>query len=170
VIKYFLFAITALPIFIYCLQNVNGTGKKLKWPYFILAYIVLLAAIQFSSDSLRSSKLVYSICPLVLFLGSFLLNPRIKAVALRIGVFLGFISYSLYIIHRPVQNFMSLYIGNMNGIFIVILILIIIIPLAYVLEIMSGKLFRKSRKPDRSSLLFPSQSADHPIQGAGYDK
>jgi peptidoglycan/LPS O-acetylase OafA/YrhL len=152
VIKYLVFSIVSLPVFIYCLKGDHKASVKLNWLYLLIAYAVLLIALRTISDSLAASKIIYSICPPVCFLASRLLTVNIRSLLLRAGSFLGFISYSLYVVHYPIQHFLSFYLNASNGILVILIITGTILPLAYMLEWTSRWLFLSGKK--RQSLQF----------------
>lgn len=147
ILRYLIFSVVSLPIFIYCLLPADKPGKQLNWIYCLLCYAILLVLIQVSSDSLRSSKIIYSICAPFFYVISFLLVPAIKKILLQAGFFLGFISYSLYMIHYPLLHFLTTIVGNINGQVFLAIAVITIIPLAYALELITKRVFSKSRKP-----------------------
>jgi peptidoglycan/LPS O-acetylase OafA/YrhL len=134
-----------IPIFVYCLQEKTTERKPLSWIYLIVLYAILLAGIFFKSDSLKSSKMIYSVCAIVFFLISFTLTPAIRQILLKAGVFLGFISYALYMIHYPLVRFVGSHLGSFNCFLAVVLLVPCIIGIAYFLERASKAIFFRKK-------------------------
>jgi peptidoglycan/LPS O-acetylase OafA/YrhL len=166
VIKFLVFTIVALPIFAFCLQErpEKNNAAPLKWYYPAILYIVLLAGIRFFSHSLPSSKLVYSVAPIATLGLSFLMTARVRSVVLKLALFLGYISYSLYMIHYPIQIYISRYTEKLNGMAVLVVALIIILPLAWLGQKGSERIFSKghrgkSGKPKESVVPVVSETA-----------
>jgi len=151
VVKYLVFTVVALPIFSFCLQGrqdrtataPDRTTAPLKWYYLILAYILLLVGIRFFSHSLPSSKLVYSVAPIATLGLSFLMTAGVRSLVLKAALFLGYISYSLYMIHYPVQFFISRYTEKLNGVAVLLISLVVVVPLAYLGQKGSERMFSR---------------------------
>ena len=145
VIKYLVFTIVALPIFAFCLQarQEKSNAAPLKWYYLVFLYIFLLVGIRFFSHSLPSSKLVYSVAPIATLGLSFLATARVRSIVLKAGLFLGYISYSLYMIHYPMQFLISRYTGDLNGVAVLLVSLVVIVPLAYLGQKGSERIFSR---------------------------
>jgi peptidoglycan/LPS O-acetylase OafA/YrhL len=102
-------ACVATPLFIHILQtdlqrpcpvNQLGIGS------FAVAYLSLCGLTIFSSSSLPSSKVVYATVPLAACL-PFLLGSKLSVWPPRltsVSLFLGRISYALYVIHFPIMR------------------------------------------------------------------
>ncbi|MBD2297293.1 acyltransferase [Nostoc sp. FACHB-190] len=136
--KHFIVSCTIIPLFIYLINQEKtfpeaNKGIKWKWFLWITVYSVILI-FNFHSQSLLISKIIYAILPfLIIFILSLHKNKLISIhINQEFSLFIGQISYALYIIHTPVMyavNFLSLHLS-------IKISLSVIIPLifAYILE------------------------------------
>ncbi|HLZ89300.1 MAG TPA: acyltransferase family protein [Puia sp.] len=148
IIKCFIFSLVAIPLFTYCLSDRSRNKKQLKWYYLIGAYLLFVGLIQVYSRSMGSSKFIYLFCPPAFYLCAVLLDraAKIKALLLNIGGFLGNISYSLYIIHFPLLYIIGTIIGITRPVYFLPVALVTVIPLAWLLESITQRLFMSRGK------------------------
>ncbi|HVU96934.1 MAG TPA: acyltransferase [Puia sp.] len=104
--KDFLFALTAIPFFRYCLQDRAGARKaSILFPAGV--YLLLVTALVRQPDISRAAELVCIVLPpgivsVYHLLRTRWLKPYILPVVGRLGLIFGKYSYSLYIGHLPV--------------------------------------------------------------------
>lgn len=115
VVKYLLYGFIALPIFIYALQyeKKDQLLKEFKGKnmFQLASLALLLCGTIFFSISKMEKRLLYIVIPAVIFLYNFFrvsinLN-RLKVLIKELGIFLGKISYALYMIHFPTIIFFN---------------------------------------------------------------
>ena len=135
-LKYFIFAVFAIPFFRYALQ-IPPAGKKLKIGYFVIAHTVLVIAALIIRYMPLANTIIYSMFPYFYLLIGYAIN-KLKIARLlldfvnRVGNFTAKYSYSLYISHYTVLFAASKLIHNVP-LYIAVSIPPIII-LAYLLE------------------------------------
>ncbi|HVW97481.1 MAG TPA: acyltransferase family protein [Mucilaginibacter sp.] len=135
-LKYFIFAVFAVPFFRYCLQ-LPPAGKKIKMIYLVVAHVAfVIIAFTFRYMPLTNT-IVYSTFPYLYMAAGYVITAlglkqfvlsRIKTL----GTFLGKYSYSLYISHYTVLFVLSKVIPNV-AIYILVSLPVIAF-LAYCLE------------------------------------
>ena len=119
IIKYDLFAIVSLPLFIYA-NNSNISMKPtknnyLKYTLMFSVYLLSSFSLIYFSDSRMFAKIIYILLPIILLFAM----PFIKHIfkyfqtkLIQFSLYLGSISYGLYIIHFPMLILISNYIKN----------------------------------------------------------
>lgn len=112
-IKFIVFSITSVPLFILLLNNKRSTGKH-RLPVFIsLVFILSFSIILMAFDNLynKSSKTLYSIMPIIVlsltFISQVVVFIKYLATKYLIPFFslIGHYSYSIYLIHTPIIFF-----------------------------------------------------------------
>jgi peptidoglycan/LPS O-acetylase OafA/YrhL len=103
VIKYFIFALVSVPLFGYILKPVKFKFNDALGIQLVITFI-LIAVLQFYSVSSFYNRIIYSVLPFFAFIVLAFKNlfVRIHAEVSSYLVFLGEISYSLYVIHYPI--------------------------------------------------------------------
>ncbi|HEV8513118.1 MAG TPA: acyltransferase [Cyclobacteriaceae bacterium] len=139
VIKYLIFAFLSVPLFGYILKPVrlkfnNALGLQIS------ITLILITFLHFYSESSAYNKLIYSALPFAAFLVLGFKNffVRVYAVVSPSLVFLGGISYSLYVLHYPII-FLTLFFLT-NYLFLVILISL---PSVFLVCIFLEKIYQK---------------------------
>lgn len=126
VIKYLIFAIISVPFFGYIL-NPTTTTKSNNLIYFqIIINFFFIFILFYNSKSLFITKIIYSIFPFFTFIIGF--KYFISIILLKtkgIFIFLGDMSYSLYILHYPILFLIMYYLKDY--LFIIPFILMVII-------------------------------------------
>src|SRR5450432_2723878 len=135
-LKYLIFALTAVPVFRFCLQE-PPEGKRIKLIYLVPVYLIFGTMIFMNSDSGFAGKIFYSILPLMLILFIYLINKlklkeRFKKLIQRSGSIMGKYSYAIYITHFPILVLCTYYISNFY--FYLIVSLFAILIFSYLLE------------------------------------
>ncbi|MDQ0967619.1 peptidoglycan/LPS O-acetylase OafA/YrhL [Flavobacterium sp. W4I14] len=139
-IKYLLFAINALPIFVFFQRPTTGNIEFKKTDYMVLVIIVaihLFAVIAMLQDeSYRSrAKLAYSIAPVITLL-FFLKSMRHVARLIYTKIirpffsYFGNLSYPIYLLHFPIITFIY-YKFNFSLMFKIPLILLVTFVVSY---------------------------------------
>ena len=116
-LKYLLFALFAIPVFRYCLQEPEA-GKKIKWYYLLLPFLVIVYVVFQRPYITFKNWVLYSGLPIALMATCFgieLLHLKAKAVNFinATGQILGKYSYSIYISHYPVLFFCAVVFHNL---------------------------------------------------------
>lgn len=135
-LKYFIFAIFAIPFFRYCLQ-LPPSGKKIKMGYLVAIHCLMVyAALTIRYMPLKNA-LFYSTFPYLYMAAGYLIDlfkakdPVIKLIN-KVGAVTGKYSYSLYISHYPFVFIFSIFIHN------ILLYVLVTLPVvaftAYLLE------------------------------------
>lgn len=105
-LKYFIFAIFAIPFFRYCLQ-LPPSGKKIKMVYVVIPHVFfVICALTVRYMPLKNA-VVYSTLPYVYMGAGYLIDLfKLKEIVIKFmtksGAVLGKYSYSLYISHYTV--------------------------------------------------------------------
>lgn len=112
-LRYFFFAIAAIPLFRYCLQSPASEGTK-KWNNAGLfsIYVLLVATIFLHSHGQIITRILSSLLPLGLIFVFWLIRnswvkDKLATGANRLGAVLGRYSYALYLVHLPFLYFFS---------------------------------------------------------------
>jgi peptidoglycan/LPS O-acetylase OafA/YrhL len=139
VIKYFIFALVSIPLFGYILKPVLFKFNR-ALSIQLAVTMVLITVLHFYSESSFNNKIIYSVLPF----GAFIvlafkdLFVRVYAVVSPYLVFLGGISYSLYILHYPII-FLTLYFLQEY----LFLVLLISLPCIFLICIFIEKIYQK---------------------------
>jgi peptidoglycan/LPS O-acetylase OafA/YrhL len=137
--KYFLFALSTAPLFIYSIQHNFSQQRKpaisISSLHAFAAMILVFAGLYFFSHSRGIANVLYVALPLAAFI--FMLIPglvlRPNMMLKQCARFFGFISYSVYIIHFPMLVMLAYYTGSNYLLYAAIGIPLIVV-LAYLLE------------------------------------
>jgi peptidoglycan/LPS O-acetylase OafA/YrhL len=146
--SYYIAGLYLVPLFIYVLKKYSKTApvKKqfaIRHIYLVPVYVLNVWLLWQYSDSLRISKILYSVLPLVsvLLYSGLLINAgkwiynKVKTLIL----FIADISYPLYLVHMPTMYLVYHFLPNQKLIGMVLAV-IIVISVSYLFEVY---LFRK---------------------------
>lgn len=135
-LKYFIFAIFAIPFFRYCLQ-LPPSGKKIKIGYLVAIHCLLVYAALIIRYMPLKNAVFYSTFP-YLYMGAgymidlLKLKKRVLAFINKAGALTGKYSYSLYISHYPFVFVFSIFVHNI--LLYVLITLPVVAIIAYLLE------------------------------------
>lgn len=141
VVKYFIFSVFTIPLFLYCIKRdseILEKGYYFKKTHQVLSFLIVSYMIFFRSNSLMISKAVYIMLPLFfLVLGLFRTSfyAQLHSVYIKnAAVFLGRISYALYIIHFPIVLMINYFLPVKMYIVTIILTVVVVFVLSWFLE------------------------------------
>lgn len=137
--KHLIVGITVIPLLLHLVQKNNSSSKSsfgLNYIFvFVLVYAVLLMQLFATSNSLIMSKFFYASTPFFVLLVVRLINRSklLTSLFLSTSLFLGYISYALYLFHYPVF-YISGYLGG-SGMMTLFVLLPTVILMAYISEV-----------------------------------
>ncbi|HTH56784.1 MAG TPA: acyltransferase [Cyclobacteriaceae bacterium] len=139
VVKYLIFALVSIPLFGYILKPVKFKFNDAQVVQIVIT-ITLMTFLHFYSESSAFNKIIYSALPFgsFLVLGFKNLFIKVYAVVSPALVFLGGISYSLYVLHYPII-FLTLFFLT-DYLFLVVLISL---PSVFLVCIFLEKIYQK---------------------------
>jgi peptidoglycan/LPS O-acetylase OafA/YrhL len=139
VIKYFIFALVSIPLFGYILKPTKFKFNGVLGLQIVITF-ALIAFLHFYSLSSFYNKLIYSTLPFFSFivLGFKNFFVRVYAVISTSLVFLGEISYSLYILHYPIIFLTMFFLKDY-----LFLVLLISLPSTFLVCIFLEKFYQK---------------------------
>ncbi len=141
VVKYFVFSVFTIPLFLYCLNSkpISSSPKfALNATHKILSLILLIVLVMSFSSSLFINKIIYIVIPAIPLLFS-LAVPSEKFVFklnfLKVpAIFFGKISYAVYIIHFPIILLLNYYFPVRVNLLSILLTIIIVVTSSWFLE------------------------------------
>jgi peptidoglycan/LPS O-acetylase OafA/YrhL len=139
VIKYLIFALVSIPLFGYILKPVRFKFNNALSVQIVIT-LVLITFLQFYSESSFYNKLIYSTIPFFAFIVLAFKNffVRVYAAVSIYLVFLGGISYSLYILHYPIIFLTMFFLKDY-----LFLLLLISLPFIFLICIFLEKFYQK---------------------------
>ena len=107
VFKYFIFSIFSVPLFLFCINsktNDNSPTININNFHKFIAFVLVAGLVVLCSNSLLLSKLIYLLLPFIFFVLSLMgEQPKFNFSFLKSpALFLGKVSYAVYIIHFPI--------------------------------------------------------------------
>jgi len=132
-------SLLAAPIFIHVLNKTNNEAPAERPILFFLAgmYLILIFMLFLLSNADFNNKIIYSIVPAFYILSYYVFIKvdfnKINALLIKIGMYLGVISFSFYILHYPFLYLFSFKFHE-NQILGLLICVCIIFPLCFFLE------------------------------------
>jgi peptidoglycan/LPS O-acetylase OafA/YrhL len=147
VVKYIIFGSCSIPVFAYCTKTSNTINySRIPFKYLAAIMIVFIISLNYFSTSRPFSKLIYIgapfICTLfilfqnteILFRIKKLLKFKFKNIIIQLSLFIGKISFAIYICHYPIILMISFFFGIKYWWVSMPLTIVVCFSVAYFLE------------------------------------